>query len=89
MHQQQSGVDREVRDRVRRIETRLTKIGRHMGVDVGGGQPEWLDAQSRVVIPTPNCNVGDIVKVIPVEQHRKEVDVYVGSEYLLTLIIDR
>lgn len=87
---QQSGtVDREVRDRVRRIETRLTKIGRHMGVDVGGGQPEWYDTLGRVVIPTPNCNVGDIVKVIPAERRDKEIEVYVGSEYLLTLFVDR
>jgi hypothetical protein len=85
----QPAVDREVRDRVRRIETRLTKIGRHMGVDVGGGQPEWIDDKGRVVIPTPNCNVGDIVKAIPADRRDKEIKVYVGDEYLLTLFVDQ
>jgi len=79
--------DRELVDRVRRIETRVTKIGRHFGIDVGGGRPIW-DPRGRVVIPSPNCSVGDILKTVPDASRSGEVDVYVGDEYMMTLYID-
>ena len=50
MHDQ--GDIREVRDRMRRVETRVTKIGRFLGVDVGGGQPIWRAHDKTVLIPT-------------------------------------
>lgn len=80
--------NREVLDRVRRIETRLTKIGDHMGVDTGGGKPFWNAAQKRVIIPTPNCSMGDILRAVPDELKGEEIDVFVHGEYLLTLFVD-
>jgi hypothetical protein len=77
---------REVRDRMRRVETRVTKIGRFLGVDVGGGRPIWRDGT--VVVPTPNCAIGEMLKVIPDGAKGGDVDVYVNDDYLFTLFID-
>jgi hypothetical protein len=79
--------EKEIVDRTRRIETRLTKIGRAMGIDVGGGQPTWDDEHRRVVLPTPNCSVESMLKIIP-PGVAEDVDVYVHSEYLFSLFID-
>jgi hypothetical protein len=81
--------DREIVDRVRRIETRITKIGEHLDVDVGGGKPVWDSPSGRVVIPTPNCSIGAVLKVIPEDRRTKEVDVFVKGDYLLTLFVDQ
>jgi hypothetical protein len=80
--------DREILDRVRRTETRVTKIGRALGIDVGGGKPVWDDALGRVVVPSPNCSVGDIVNAVPEDRRKLEIDVYVAEDYLLTLFVD-
>lgn len=89
MHQHQHQNKDEVRDRVRRIETRITKVAEHFGIDVGGGKPVWDDATGRIVIPTPNCSIGDVLKAIP-DNHRrdKDIDVFVKGDYLLTLFVD-
>jgi hypothetical protein len=80
--------DKEILDRVRRTETRVTKIGRALGIDVGGGKPEWDDSEGRVTIPTPNCSIRDILAVIPEGRRAFEIDVYAGDDYLLTLFVD-
>jgi hypothetical protein len=87
MHQQQ-GKD-EVRDRVRRIETRITKVAEHFGIDVGGGKPAWDDSRGAVTIPTPNCSIGDILKAVPEGRRHTEIKVYVHGSYLFTLFVDR
>lgn len=80
--------DREILDRVRRTETRVTKIGRALGIDVGGGKPVWNDADGKVVIPSPNCSIGDVLQAIPEGRRHVEIDVYVAEDYLLTLFVD-
>lgn len=79
---------REVRDRMRRVETRVTKIGRFLGVDVGGGKPVWQPGDQSIMIPTPNCAVGEILHAIPDDCRKGNVDVYVNDDYLFTLFID-
>lgn len=81
-------VERETLDRVRRIETRLTKLGQAMGVDVGGGQPMWDTVRGVAVVPTPNCSIKGILAVIPQGYRERGADVYVGDEYLMTVRID-
>lgn len=80
---------REVLDRTRRIETRVTKIGRAMGVDVGGGRPVWIQDSARVIIPSPNCSVGAIIEVVPVDRRGEDIDVYINEEYMFTLFVDQ
>lgn len=77
---------REVVDRVRRIETRVTKIGEHFDIDVGGGKPMWRDG--KVIVPSPNCSVGAILKIIPESVGAQDVDVYIKGDYLFTLFVD-
>lgn len=78
-------MEQETLDRVRRIETRVTKIGNHLGVDVGGGKPEWDRVNERVVLPSPNCSISECVKVIPPQFNGRLVNVFVDDEYLTTL----
>jgi hypothetical protein len=71
----------EVLDRVRRIETRTTIIGRHLGADVGGGKPEWHNGT--VHAPTANCSLAELMKVVPPDW-RGTWSVYVNDEPLFT-----
>lgn len=74
---------REVLDRVKRIETRVTIMGRHVGADVGGGRPQWL-GNGKIDVPTRNCSIGELVKAVPRDWVRS-VKVYMNDEYLFTL----
>jgi hypothetical protein len=71
----------EILSRVRRIETRTTIIGRHLGADVGGGKPEWHNG--KIIVPTPNCSLGELMKVIP-SDWRGRFEVRVNDDYLFT-----
>lgn len=55
--------DKEVQDRVRRIETRLTKLLRHLGLDDQGSMPEWKDGS--VEVPSISVPLKDIMAVVP------------------------
>lgn len=79
---------KEILDRVRRTETRVTKMGHAMGVDVGGGRPIWNAAQKRVMLPSPNCSIGECLAIIPAESKSEDVDLYIGAQYLCTIFID-
>jgi hypothetical protein len=80
----------EILDRVRRIETRTTVIGRHLGADVGGGRPRWCQPQAGGVgvinVSTRNVSLGELMKVVP-EGWDKGVHVYVNGDYLLSFTI--
>jgi hypothetical protein len=77
----------EVLDRVRRIETRVTKLGDHFGIELGGSRPSWSDGS--IYLPTPNCSIGSIVNLIPQGWPRQDgIDVFVGRDYLMTLYVD-
>lgn len=76
----------EMLDRVRRIETRVTKIGNAMGVDVGGGKPAWDVGRCRVTLPSPNCSIREIVEVIPERFAGHPVSVYVGDDHFTTVV---
>ena len=54
---------REIRDRVRRVETRLTKLCEAMGVDAGGSKPVWEDG--RIELPNVSCSFRDVINSIP------------------------
>ena len=75
----------ELLDRSRRIETRVTKIGIALGVDVGGGKPVW--GEGKIILPTPNCSVGECLAIVPQEWNLADpVALYVGDEYLVSLV---
>lgn len=79
----------EILDRVRRIETRTTIIGRHLGADVGGGKPSWSannDGSGRIDAPTANCSLAEMMKVIP-KGWSKGGHVYANGDYLFSFTI--
>lgn len=75
----------EVLDRVRRIETRVTIVGRHVGADVGGGRPRW-DGSGRISCPTGNVSLTELMRVVP-RGWDKGAHVYVNDEYLFSLTV--
>jgi hypothetical protein len=78
----------EVLDRVKRIETRVTIIGRHLGADVGGGKPVFNRQASRIDIPTRNCSLGEMMKVVPHNWDRA-VNVYDGDgSYMFNFTVE-
>lgn len=79
----------EILDRVRRIETRVTITGRHVGADVGGGKPTWdknHDGSGRIDAPTSNVSINELMKVVP-KGWDKGAHVYVNDEYLFSFTI--
>lgn len=82
------GHETEVRDRVRRIETRLTVLAKTLGVDVGGASVLWNGDAERVQVSTPNCSLAEILRAIPRHLQGDDADVYVGGQYLATVFTD-
>lgn len=78
-------VNREILERVRRIETRVTIMGRHVGADVGGGRPTW--SNGRIDVPTRNCSIGELMRVVPPRWGDRPVDVHMDDERLFTFSI--
>lgn len=72
----------EILDRVKRIETRVTIMGRHVGADVGGGRPLWNNG--RITVPTRNCSIGEMMKVVP-PRWSSDIHVYHDDEYLFSI----
>lgn len=80
--------DREILDRTRRIETRLTVLAKALGINVGGGTPVWNEESGRIQAPSPNCSLSECLKVIPPGMKDNDIDVYVGHDYLLTIFVE-
>ena len=57
--------DKEVQDRVRRIETRLTKLLRHLGLDEQGSMPYYDDNRACIEVPSISVALKDVVAAIP------------------------
>lgn len=74
----------EVRDRMRRVETRLTRFLEEKGFDTGIQRPEWT--QGVVTVPTPAVSLRDVLAVIPRRWPADQsVTVRCGSDVLLTV----
>lgn len=71
--------DTEVIQRVRRIETRLTSLLVHMGIDTPAQRPEFRDGT--VHVPSPHSTLKEIVDSIPTDWSGP-VAVYVGNQFL-------
>ena len=79
----------EIRDRVRRIETRSTKYFEAQGFDTGSTRATWRGMQAnedaaRIDLPTPGIALKDILAVIP-KGFEGDVDLYVGEELIAML----
>lgn len=76
--------------RVRRIETRLTKVANYLNIDVGGAKPTWDPHHKRIVIESPNCSLADLFKAVPLHVKDLElVQVYIGSQFYFCVRMGR
>lgn len=67
--------DREVTDRLRRIETRLTGFMQWSGYETGSDRPTWADGV--IHVPTPGVSLRDIMAVIPPDwQIKDEIEIH-------------
>lgn len=60
----ESEIVREIRDRARRIETRLTKFLEQSGFNAQTQRP-FLNADDQLVIPSMYCSLKDILAAVP------------------------
>ena len=64
-----SEILKEIRDRTRRTETRLTKYMTHQGFDVETAKCVWVTSPQPsggyVAIPSRQCSIQEILAVIP------------------------
>ncbi len=73
---------REILDRTRRIETRLTKYISDQGGELSTQQPVWRDGT--VHVPSPRCGLQEILAAVPANWEG-DVSIYCNSRYLVTL----
>ena len=86
----------ETRDRVRRVESRLTNFIKHMGFapipDGGVGKTDELvgvTADGKLVASSASVTLGDVFFAAQQFHLRGVVDVYVGSRYFGKLLTTR
>lgn len=75
---------RESLDRIRRIETRVTRVANHLGVDSGNAKPEFRDGNLHVA--SKKCSIDELLNAIPDSHIDEEVDVYQGDDQLMVVI---
>lgn len=59
---------REMKDRLRRMETRFVQLAEHMGFDTERKLPTTTWPQCEVLIPSTETSISDILKAIPVDK---------------------
>ena len=55
----------EIQDRLRRIETRLTKYMQERGFETQVQKPEWNDEENYIEIPSMDVRLKDVLEEIP------------------------
>lgn len=77
-----SSISKEVLDRARRIETRLTRLCTHVGVNIPTQRPMFgtpPGQSARIVVPSPHSTLQEILDSVP-EMWDGAVDVYLGAD---------
>ncbi len=75
----------EVRQRARRIETRLTQLMIALGVATDGQKPKHYPSRSpvsggQVLLPSAHCTLKEILDAIPAPAIGLPVDLYLGAD---------
>ena len=78
-----TGEAREMLDRVRRIETRLTRYMNEQGFDIVGQQPMFHRDSGTLTVPSRRVTIEDCLRAIG--SYDEPVDVYVGKDFVVTL----
>jgi hypothetical protein len=79
---------RETLERVRRIETRLTKLLTHFGLNPGAEKAQY-DEPDVVRVPSRKVSLESIIEALPPNYGKEEFDVFIGNDYVCTMFIDR
>ena len=75
------GMLREILDRARRTETRVTKISLALRVNPGVEKPYWSNRS--VVVPSRDCPISDISVTVPIDwPSDREFEVVIGSDHV-------
>lgn len=77
---------KEIKDRTRRVETRVTRWLESQGFETNIQKPAWHE--DRLIVPTSACSLVDCLSIIPPEwPNDKGIDVYVHDDYLMTVYL--
>ena len=71
----------EVAGRSRRLETKVTKIANHLGVEAGGARPVWV-SPGRIEIPSRDCSIQQCLAVVP-GSWIEDVRVYIKNDFVM------
>lgn len=81
-------LDVEILQRARRIETRVTQLLVHLGIDAGAQKPIFdpgnLQGRATVTLPSRHSSLAEIIAAIP-ETFAGPVDVFIGGERIAVL----
>jgi hypothetical protein len=69
--------------RARRIETRVTMIANHLGVDAGGEKPTYDPVRRVVQVKTPKVSLEDVLAAI--EDDVVMVQVFCGDQFVASV----
>ena len=79
---------KEILDRVRRIETRVTKVANHLGLGPPTEKARFaVPPNSRMAVidlPSPHCSLKEIIDIIP-DTWEGPVGVFVGDQLVATV----
>lgn len=76
-------VEEETLDRVRRTETRVSKIMLHLGIDLVAEKPVFSKEPGEhgiVQLPSPNVTLREVLEAIPSAHKRSYIRLRVGNE---------
>lgn len=65
---------KELLDRTRRIETRLTAYLERQGEPIGNQKPVWDHTTNSILVPNMDCSIGKCISEVPID-HRGVVQV--------------
>jgi hypothetical protein len=71
---------KEVLDRCRRMETRLTRFLESQGFDTKARRPTFV--KGMLFIPSMACSIQDCVAAIPSDERGKEVGIYHQDDFI-------
>ena len=78
---------KEILDRVRRTETRVTKVANHLGVESGVQRPSFRDGKLQVT--SRKVSLDELMAVVPPDHKGEVVDVICNGDLLATLTVER
>ena len=80
---------KEVVDRLRRLETRVTKFMEAQGFETQARRPRWSE-DGIVAIPNPSCAIKDFMATIPESWDPEEgIEIYFRDQWMGTFYLPK